>query len=175
MAAVSELLGGAVGRWTLAPGRSTFAFRSKTFWGAMTVKGEFAEVRGEGQVTDDGAVSGRIDISAASLHTGIRKRDHHLRAADFFDVAKFPEFSVIVIAADPVDGDGVDLSADIVIKGVSHPLPLRATVAMLEDGAVRVSTRASVDREQLGVGGNLLGVVVRTTELSRRRAVRSAA
>ena len=105
----------------------------------MTVKGEFAEVRGEGEVTDDGAVSGRIDISAASLHTGIKKRDDHLRSAEFFDVERFPEFSVIVVAADPADGDGVDLSADIVIKDVSHRLPLRATVAVLEDGTVRVA------------------------------------
>ena len=55
-------------------------------WGAMTVKGQFAEVRGEGRVTEAGAVSGRIDIIAASLHTGIGKRDEHLRSADFFDV-----------------------------------------------------------------------------------------
>lgn len=115
---------------------------------------------------NDGAVSGRIDISAASLHTGIRKRDHHLRSADFFDVERFPEFSVIVIAADPADGDRVDLSADIVIKGVSHPLPLRATVAVLEDGTVRVAAETSVDRKELGVGGNLVGMVGPTTHLS---------
>ena len=166
MAAVSALLGGAVGRWTLVPGRSTFAFTNKTFWGAMTVKGEFAEVRGEGQVTEAGAVSGRIDIIAASLHTGIGKRDEHLRSAAFFDVEKFPEVSVIVAAADPADGDAVDLHADIVIKGTSHPLPLHAAVAVLEDEAVRVSTRTSVDREELGVSGNLFGMLVGATGLS---------
>jgi polyisoprenoid-binding protein YceI len=166
MSAISTLLGDAVGRWTLVPDRSTFVFRNKTMWGAMTVKGQFAEVRGEGQVTDEGAVSGRIDIVAASLHTGIGKRDDHLRSVDFFEVERFPEFSVIVSAADPADGDAVDLHADIVIKGTSHPLPLRATVAVLEDRAVRVSTRTSVDREELGVSGNLLGMLVGATELS---------
>jgi hypothetical protein len=35
----------------------------------------------------------------------------------------------------------------------SHPLPLRATIAVLEDGALRVSTRTSVVREELGVSG----------------------
>ena len=50
---------------------------------------------------------------------------------------KFPEISVIVSAADPADGDTVDLRADIVIKGTSHPLPLHAAVAVLDDGAVR--------------------------------------
>ena len=43
-------------------------------WGQMTVEGHFAEARGDGQVTDTGAVSGRVDIVAASLHSGVRKR-----------------------------------------------------------------------------------------------------
>ena len=102
----------------------------------------------------------------ASLHTGIKRRDEHLRPADFFDVEKFPEISAIVSAADPADGDTVDLRADIVIKGTSHPLPLHAAVAVLDDGAVRVSAQTSVDREQLGVSGNLLGMVVGATQLS---------
>ena len=165
MSSIAELLNDALGQWTLAPDRSTFEFRNKTMWGAMTVKGRFAEVRGEGQVTEAGAVSGRIDIIAASLHTGIGKRDEHLRSAGFFDVEKFPEVSVIVSAADPADGDAVDLHADIVIKGTSHPLPLHAAVAVLEDEAVRVSTRTSVDREELGVSGNLFGILVGATGL----------
>jgi polyisoprenoid-binding protein YceI len=166
MSSASKLLSDVAGRWMLVPDRSTFVFRNKTMWGAMTVRGHFAEVRGEGEVTDDGAVSGRIDIVAASLHTGIGKRDEHLRSADFFDVDKFPEISVIVAAADPADGDAVDLHADIVIKDTSHPLPLQATVAVLEEGAVRVSAQTAVDRGELGVSGNLVGMVGGTTKLS---------
>ena len=134
-------------------------------WGAMTVKGRFTEVRGEGQVTEAGAVSGRIDIIATSLHTGIGKRDEHLRSADFFDVEKFPEVSVIVASADPADGDAVDLHVEIVIKGISHPLKLHAAVAVSRTSG-QVSTRTSVDREELGVSGNLFGMLVGATELS---------
>jgi polyisoprenoid-binding protein YceI len=168
MATVTKLLSSrdAVGLWTLAPARSTFAFTNKTMWGLMIAKGHFAEVRGEGQVTDTGAVSGRLDIIAASLHTGIGSRDRHLRSADFFHVEKFPQISVIVSAAEPAGADTVDLRADIVIKGISHPLPLHATVAVLDDGAVRVSAQTSVDREEFGVSGNLFGMVVGSTKVS---------
>jgi polyisoprenoid-binding protein YceI len=123
MPTVAELLGGrdAVGLWALVPARSTFAFRNKTMWGLCDSQGSFRGGQGEGQVTDTGAVSGRLDIVVASLHTGIKRRDEHLRSADFLDVEKFPEISVIVSAADPADGDTVDLRADIVIKGTSRP------------------------------------------------------
>ena len=167
MSTVTALLSSpdSIGVWNLAPARSTVAFKNKTMWGLMNVKGRFAEVRGDGQVTDAGAVSGRLDITAASLNTGIGKRDEHLRSQDFFDVDKFPEISVFVTAANPADGDTVDLRADLNIKGTSYPLPLRATVAVLDDGAVRVSVRTSLERAQFGVSGNMLGMVGGTTDL----------
>jgi polyisoprenoid-binding protein YceI len=168
MSTVTELLSShdAFGGWDLVPARSTVAFKNRTMWGLMTVKGNFCQVRGSGQVTDTGAVSGRLDITAASLDTGIGKRDEHLRSADFFDVAKFSEISVIVTAANPADGDNLDLRATITIKGSSYPLPLHATVAVLDDGAVRVTAQTSVNRGQLGVSGNLFGMVGGTTNLS---------
>ena len=124
-------------------------------------QGHFGEVRGDARVTYTGAVSGRLAITAASLNTRNRKRDEHLRSADFFDVEKFSEISVVLTAANP--------SLPPLIKGISHPLPLHATVAVLDDGAVRVLAQTIVDREQLGVSGNLLGKVGATTPLWAER------
>ena len=106
MSTVAALLSShdADGVWNLDPARSTFEFRNKTMWGLITVKGHFAEVRGEAQVTYTGAVSGRLAITAASLNTRNRKRDEHLRSADFFDVEKFSEISVVLTAANPYQG-----------------------------------------------------------------------
>ena len=136
-----------VGVWNLDPARSTFEFRNKTMWGLMTVKGHFGEVRGDARVTYTGAVSGRLAITAASVNTRNRKRDEHLRSADFFDLEKFSEISVVLTAANPSDGDTVNLLADIDIKGIRYPLPLHAIVAVLDDGAVRVLAQTIVDRE----------------------------
>ena len=116
-------------------------------WGLMTVKGHFGEVRGDARVTYTGAVSGRLAITAASVNTRNRKRDEHLRSADFFDLEKFSEISVVLTAANPSDGDTVNLLADIDIKGIRYPLPLHAIVAVLDDGAVRVLAQTIVDRE----------------------------
>ena len=44
--------------------------------------------------------------SAASLRTGIGRRDKHLRSADFFDVDRFGEISVVVTAVHPTERQG---------------------------------------------------------------------
>src|ERR1700728_1970155 len=88
------------GVWSLDPDRSTVNFKIKNFWGLINVKGHFAGVSGDGQVTGKGAIFGRLDIQVASLHTGIGKRDEHLRSADFFDADRSPQISVVVTAVE---------------------------------------------------------------------------
>ena len=84
--------------------------------GPAPVKGRFTEFSGDGQITETQTVFGRVDIKAASLDTGIRKRDEHLRSAEFFEVEKFPDISVVVTSAEAIDGDTVDLRAQLTVK-----------------------------------------------------------
>jgi polyisoprenoid-binding protein YceI len=153
------------GRWQLVPARSSVRFKNKTFWGLATVTGEFTDVRGAGQITANGAVSGGLDIRASSLKTGIRKRDGHLRSADFFDVEKHPEIRVEVTAVEPTGASTADVRATLKVRGVTRPLPLSATVDRLGDGTVQLSARATIDRTTLGVSGNMVGMMPSTTTL----------
>ena len=127
--------------------------------GPRAGKGPLREFSRVGQITDTQTVFGRIDIKAASVDTKIRKRDNHLRSADFLEAEKFPDISVEVTSAERIDGDTVDLRAQLTIKGTTAPLPLRTTVAVLDDGAVRVTAQATIDRKDFGVNGNMLGMV----------------
>ena len=63
------------GVWNLVPARSSVRFKNKTLWGLVPVNGEFTDVSGDGQITAKGAVFGRVDVRAASVRTGIGKRD----------------------------------------------------------------------------------------------------
>ena len=161
MAGVNEVLGdpASVGVWSAVPDQSTIAVKAKSMWGLAPVKGRFTEFSGDGQLTDTQTVFGRIDIKAASLETGIRKRDEHLHSPDFFEAEKFPDVSVVVTSAEGIQGDIIDLRAQLTIRGTTKPLPLKAKVAVLGDGAVRLSTQATVDRQEFGVDGNLMGMV----------------
>ena len=168
MASLSEFFSdpGSAGAWTLDPGRSTITVKAKSMWGLVPVKGRFTEFSGEGQLAAPQTVSGRVDIKAASLRTGIRKRDDHLHSADFFEAEKFPDISVIVASADAVDSDSVDLRAQLTIKGTTKPLTLQTTVTPVGDGAMRLSTKATVNRRDFGVDGNLVGMIGDTATIS---------
>jgi polyisoprenoid-binding protein YceI len=147
------------GVWNLVPERSSFTFKIRNFWGLLAVKGEFTEVSGDAQVTGKGAVFGRIDIKAASLRTGISKRDEHLRSADFFDVERFPDISVVVTAVEPTSGNGADLRATFTVKGITEPLPLPVQITGLGDGSVRVSAKIQVDRSTFNLNWNRVGMI----------------
>lgn len=167
MSALQALLNdpGAVGTWQLVPARSSVRFKNKTFWGLATVTGKFGDVNGTGQIGANGAVSGRLDIQASSLKTGIGKRDQHLRSADFFDVENHPEIRVEVTGLKPTRADTADLTATLTVRGVSQPLPLSATITPLGDGSVQLTAKAAIDRTKLGVSGNMIGMMPATTTL----------
>ena len=112
------------GVWNLVPDRSTISFKIKNMWGLLSVKGQFADFTGDGQLTGKGAVFGRVDINVASLHTGIGRRDQHLLSADFFDAERFPQISVVVTALQPTAGKDAELRASFTIKGNTETVPL---------------------------------------------------
>lgn len=154
-----------VGRWQLDPDRTEVAFRSPTFWGLAKVKGRFPDVEGSGEATAPNLISGRLEIHAASVDTGNRKRDDHLRSADFFDVEEHPVVEVTVSSAGLTDADRVNLHVQVTVKGVPHMLDLPVRVTTLDDGALRLEASTPVSRRDLGVDGNLLGMMGDTTRV----------
>jgi polyisoprenoid-binding protein YceI len=139
------------GVWNLALDRSAVTFKIKTLWGLLRVKGRFTEFSGNGQLAANGAVYGRLDIRVASLRTGIARRDEHLCSADFFDVERYPDISVVVTALHPTAGNAAELRANFTVKGNNEPVPLPVRVTELDDGAVRISGETRVNRAQFGL------------------------
>jgi polyisoprenoid-binding protein YceI len=168
MTTLQELLSGAesVGVWTLVPDRSAIGFKAKSLWGLAPVKGRFSEFSGDGQITHPRTLFGRIDIKAASLDTKLKRRDKDLRAPQFFDVEKYPDINVVVTGAEGIGSDTVDLRADLTVRGTTAPVPLKAKVTMLDDGAVRVTTQADINRKDFGVNGNMMGMIRDATKLT---------
>ena len=59
-------------------------------WGLAKVKGTFTAVGGTATVADHGSISGDLIVDAGSIDTRNKRRDKHLRSAEFFDVSTHP-------------------------------------------------------------------------------------
>lgn len=161
MASLSEFFSdpASAGTWELVGDQSTITVKAKSMWGLVPVKGRFGEFSGQGQVAAPQTVSGHVDIKAASMRTGIRKRDEHLHSADFFDAERFPDINVVVTGADAIEGDTLKLRADLTVKGITKPVELTTTVTPTGDGGMRLTGHGRVNRQEFGVDGNLIGMI----------------
>jgi polyisoprenoid-binding protein YceI len=107
--------------WQIDPDHSSFQFKVRHLM-VSNVKGDFTKVKGA-VTMDDKDVSNlnvELTIDAACVNTGHVKRDEHLRAADFFDVAKYP---TITFVSKKVVKDGPDrlkVTGDLTMHGVTR-------------------------------------------------------
>jgi polyisoprenoid-binding protein YceI len=143
------------GTWVLDAGQTSIVFHTKAMY-VVPVKGSAKAADGRGTVTADGHLSGNLVVDAASLDTKNRKRDEHLRSADFFEVEKYP--SIIFTATDGrLAGAGkVDITGTLEVHGQTRPLTLSADVDVSGDSAV-VSTEVHIDRSDWGVSKTPFG------------------
>jgi polyisoprenoid-binding protein YceI len=166
---LSELVGSS---WRLDPARSSVEFHVPHFWGLITVKGHFERYQGTLDLQAEPAV--RLTIDADSLDTGNRKRDQHLRSADFFDVERHPQVEFVSDTA-VLDGDKLKVRGRLHAAGSNIPLELDATVHAVDDGLEIEAVTHAVHRE-LGMTWSPLGIarpyskLIVKGRLVRRRA-----
>jgi polyisoprenoid-binding protein YceI len=150
-------LNAAAGTWQLDAASTTIELRTKAMWGLAKVKGSFTAVRGSGAVGPDGAVSGTLVIDAASVSTGQAKRDAHLRTADFFDVAKYPNFEFSATSAEVSASGAVTFAGNFTAHGQTHPLEVRGQIAGFGSDRLTVTGEADLDRSKWGMGWTKMG------------------
>jgi polyisoprenoid-binding protein YceI len=137
------------GSWTLDPSQTSIEFHTKAVWVA-NVKGTFRAIEGSGTVSADGSVSGSIVLDAASVDTKKKKRDDHLRTADFFEVTAFPTITFTVTDAHPKGTGKAELAGNLTIHGLTRPLALLADVSVV-GGSATVSAELDIDRTAWGM------------------------
>jgi polyisoprenoid-binding protein YceI len=146
------------GNWTLDASKSTVGLRSKSVWGIVPVKGVFRQVSGEGTVSPTGDVNGTVTVGAASIDTKNKKRDTHLRSADFFDSDTYPDITFTVTQARP-SGQGVTVSGNLTVRDRTRPVTFDATASAVSDSEVSLDAEVQVDRSDFGLTWNRMGMV----------------
>lgn len=147
----AALLADVAGTWQLDPKSTTVEIHTKAMWGLAKVKGTFSAVSGSGIVGDQGAISGELVVDASSIDTKNKKRDEHLRSADFFEVSKYPTLTFTASGATPSSDGTLKITGALVIKDQSRPVELVATSTKLSPDRVTLSAEATIDRSQWGM------------------------
>ena len=158
--ALQQLLNEAAlaGEWILDPARSTVSLKNRSIGGLARVHGVFRQVSGHGTVAPDGQVSGVLTVGAASIDTKNARRDAHLRSADFFDSDNHPAITFTVDGIRP-SGRGVTVTGTLSVRDRRQPLSFDAVAAARGDGEIWLDAEVDINRADLGLTWNLLGLV----------------
>jgi polyisoprenoid-binding protein YceI len=149
--------GSLAGMWRLDAGRTTVGLRSKSMWGLAPVKGVFGEVSGEGVLSEDGQVSGRLLVAAASIDTRNKRRDTHLRSADFLEADTYPHVVFTVESVTP-SGDQAIVAGKLRIRDRNRPLTFPARITASGDDEVGIEAEVEIDRSDYGLTWNQMGM-----------------
>ena len=117
------------GRWRVDPAHSSVAFEVKHMM-ISTVRGHFRAFDGTLEAAEDDPANSRAwgSVNVASIDTGNAERDEHLRSADFFDAARYPEIRFASTRVAHVEGGTYHIWGDLTIKDVTREVAMDATV-----------------------------------------------
>ena len=111
------------GTWAIDPVHSSISFSVRHLV-VSKVRGTFDTFSGAITVAEDGTPAVNAEIAVDSVDTRNEQRDQHLKAADFFDVEKFPT-ATFVSTGVRADGDKYVVDGDFTLKGVTRPISLK--------------------------------------------------
>ena len=114
---------------------------------------------------EGGALLSAVDfvVKAESVDTGNAKRDQHLRSPDFLNAKQFPEISFRSTSAKSLDADGVEVTGDLTLHGVTKPVIAKvvkvgAGKGMKGEDLLGLETTFAVRRSDFGMS-NMVGPV----------------
>lgn len=149
------------GSWQLDPQRSSVEFRARSIWGLAAVKGRFGDYQGR---LDLGAAPAiELTIDAASLDTGNRRRDEHLRSADFFDIENHPQVRFVSESVQ-LQGDTLKVHGRLTARDRSIQVELDAEVHEA-GGELEIEATTTAPHRDLGMTYSPLGMISPRSEL----------
>jgi polyisoprenoid-binding protein YceI len=149
--------GSFAGAWKLDPAQSTVHLRSKSMWGLAPIKGTFGTLSGDGTVSANGEVSGTLTVDSASIDTKNRRRDTHLRSADFFDSATHPHI-IFAVQRLTLTSDGATVDGTLRVRDRIRPVTFPVAVSQTGSGALRLEAEVVIDRSNFDVTWNQMGM-----------------
>jgi polyisoprenoid-binding protein YceI len=160
------------GVWAFDPAHTEVRFIARHI-GMSRIYGRFNDFEGFIQVHPHFEQSRvEVSINAASIDTGVRMRDDHLRSPDFLDVNNYPHMYFVSQALVPLRGDQWLVNGTLTLRDTSSPVELSTTyLGQRSWNGTRAACLCSTElrredysvnwRETLGKGLAVVGSTVR--------------
>jgi polyisoprenoid-binding protein YceI len=136
------------GVWTIDPAHSLISVTARHL-GIASVRGRFTEFVGRIEVARPVERSTiAAVIQAASIDTGNKMRDDHLRSGDFLGVDENPVIEYLGRSVTPLGGEKWRVDGELTLNAVSRPVSLELTYFGVGDdpwGGTRAAFRAVTD------------------------------
>ena len=143
--------------WILEPNHTHSAFTIRHLV-ISNVRGEFRKYEGKVVLDDADVTRSTVQavIDASSIDTGVADRDGHLRSPDFLDVAKYPTVTFRSSKVAKAGKDGLDVTGDLTLHGVTKPVVLHVTTTpevkgMFGETRRGFSATTRIDRKDFGL------------------------
>jgi polyisoprenoid-binding protein YceI len=135
--------------YKIDPAASAIDFRVKHFLG--TAKGKFTQFSGTLDFDREHPASSNVTatIQVRSIDTAIAKRDEHLRGADFFNVAKYPEITFRSRGVKQTGSDTGDIVGELAMHGVKKEITLHVKFLGLKGAGAAQRSRWHVTAEPI--------------------------
>lgn len=106
--------------------------------------------------TDVTKSSVEFTAKVMSIDTGVEARDNHLRTADFFEVANYPDMTFKSTRVERKGKDAYILHGDLTLKGVTRQVALPFTITgAIKDGRgntrIGIAAQTQIDRRDYGI------------------------
>src|SRR6185503_4403158 len=145
------------GEYTIDPAHSVIGFAIRHYEISL-VRGRFKDFTGTIRYDEADVSKSSVEFAAKieSIDTGVDARNAHLRTADFFDAAKYPDMTFKSTRVERKAQDQYVLHGDFTLKGVTKPISLPFTVT----GAIKdaqgntrfgVAAQTKIDRRDYGI------------------------
>ena len=103
-------------------------------------------------------MSGTITVAAGSIDTKNKKRDAHLRSADFFDADNHPGITVSVDGIAP-SGTDAQVTGTLAVRDRTRPVSFDAQVSAVDAAAeIWLDAEVPVNRADFGLTWNQMGM-----------------
>lgn len=122
----------------------------------VTVNGTLSGLKGEISFDPEKYTTAIIDVSVpvSTIKTGIAMRDAHIKKAEYFDAAKFPEISLKSSFFGKRNNQFIGYFM-LTLKGVSKNVSIPFT-ATIQNGLMVLEGEFAIDRLEYKIGGKSL-------------------